>query len=130
MVSADFASAEVGLLDFEIADAQMIANYEAGISPHAANVKILFGYDKDHPLFQEAKAGAKKFQFGGLSYGGGDRFVHRQIMKDCPHINITFADYKEAKARWMKEHPTYTVWRTNLEAEVLEKRIIYNEFGR
>jgi uracil-DNA glycosylase family 4 len=130
MVSSDFSSAEVGLLAFELDDEAMIKDYEAGISPHAANVKILFGFDKSHPLFEEAKLGAKKFQFGGLSYGGGDRFVFRQITKECTHIKLSFADYQKGKAAWMALHPKYEAWRSALEAEVLEKRIIYNEFGR
>lgn len=130
MVSADFENAEVALLGYDVNDPIIIDAYESGKNIHDSNTKILFGLEPSDPLWSEGRKGAKVFQFGGLSYGGGDREIHRKIVQAAPRLNLTFSAYVEAKQRWLKAHPWYVTWKESVTAEVLEKRIIYNEFGR
>lgn len=130
MVSADFENAEVALLGYDVNDPIIISTYEGGHNIHDENTKTLFGLTPDSPLWSEGRKAAKVFQFGGLSYGGGDREVHRKVVQAAPKLNLTFAAYVEAKERWMAAHPEYVAWKAAVTTEVLEKRIIYNEFGR
>ena len=130
MVSADFENAEVALLGYDVGDPILIATYEGGHNIHDENTRTLFGLGPDDELWSEGRKAAKVFQFGGLSYGGGDREIHRKIVQAAPRLNLTFAAYVAAKQRWMDAHPEYVAWKAAVTAEVLEKRIVYNEFGR
>lgn len=130
MVSADFENAEVALLAYDVDDPELIAIYESGTNIHDANTRTLFGLTPEDPLWKEGRKAAKVFQFGGLSYGGGDREVHRKVVQAAPRLNLTFSAYVEAKQRWMDAHPKYVEWKAQVSREVLEKRIVYNEFGR
>jgi uracil-DNA glycosylase family 4 len=130
MVSADFENAEVALLAYDVDDPSLIEIYESGANIHDMNTQILFNLEPSSALWKEGRKAAKVFQFGGLSYGGGDREIHRKIVQAAPKLNLTFAAFVEAKSRWMEAHSKYLPWREAIEKEVLEKRIIYNAFGR
>lgn len=129
-ISADFVNAEVALLGYDSQDPIIIEIYEQNRNIHDENTKLLFGIEKDHALFKPGKAAAKIFQFGGLSYGGSAREIHRKVMMKAPELKITYAEFERALQNWFKAHPKYIEWKETTLAEVREKRIIYNAFGR
>jgi len=129
-VSADFENAEVCLLGCETLDPIILNAYYGGQNIHDINTKMLFGIDESHPLWKSARDAAKVFQFGGLSYGGGDREIFRKVSAKCPDLHLTFAEFRKSKERWMDAHPAYVVWKEEIAKLVMSERRVYNEFGR
>lgn len=129
-VSADFENAEVCLLGCETLDPIILDAYYGGQNIHDINTRTLFGIDETHPLWKSARDAAKVFQFGGLSYGGGDREIFRKVSAKCPDLHLTFAEFRKSKERWMDAHPAYATWRDEIERLVMTERRVYNEFGR
>lgn len=125
-----YTNAEVALLGYEAEDNVIIDIYESGRNIHEENARILFGLKPDEPVLKEQKDPAKVFQFGGLSYGGGDREIYRKMLMKNPRLPMTFEKFVEAKTNWMNAHPKYVMWRDRVVAEVTEKRKLYNAFGR
>lgn len=130
IVDADLVNAEVALLGYESGDQIIIDIYESGKNIHDENTKILFGINEDDAMWKEARKAAKVFQFGGLSYGGGDRQIYKQVLMQAPHLPLTFKHFVEAKENWMNVHPAYVAWRDNVVNTVLTERKLYNAFGR
>jgi len=130
IVDADYENAEVALLGYEAQDTVIIDIYESGKNIHDENTKILFGLDETSPLWKEGRKAAKVFQFGGLSYGGGDREIYKKVLMAAPALPLTFADFVKAKKAWMDAHPAYATWRNDVVERVLAKRRLYNAFGR
>jgi DNA polymerase I-like protein with 3'-5' exonuclease and polymerase domains len=81
-------------------------------------------------LWKQGREAAKVFQFGGLSYGGKDRTIHKQILTKAPKLRLTLHDYVVAKEEWMHAHPVYVEWRARIEEEVLRTRRLKNALGR
>lgn len=129
-VSADYENAEVALLGCETLDPIILSAYYEGLNIHDINTRTLFGITEDDPNWALARDAAKIFQFGGLSYGGGDREIFRKMSNKCPQLHLIFAEFKRAKERWMDEHPYYVKWKHDIELTVMKDRRIYNEFGR
>jgi DNA polymerase-1 len=130
IVDADFEGAEVALLGYEAQDPVIIDIYESGKNIHDENTKILFSLNESSPLWKEGRKAAKVFQFGGLSYGGGDREIYKKVLMAAPALPLTFADFVKAKEAWMDAHPAYATWREGVVSRVLETRKLYNAFGR
>jgi len=130
LVSSDGENLEVALLGYDSLDPTIIDAYVNGKNIHDLNTKILYDIGPEHPYWKEGRAAAKKFQFGGMSYGGGDKNVHRKMVVEAPHLPLTLAQYREAKARWLEAHPAYVKWRATVEADVTSTRIVRNAFGR
>jgi len=125
-----FENAEVALLGYEAQDNIIINIYESGKNIHDENTKILFGLTEDDPLWKEGRKAAKVFQFGGLSYGGGDREIYKKVLMAAPKLPLTFERFVDAKAAWMDAHPAYVTWRDRIVETVRTERRLYNAFGR
>lgn len=123
-------NAEVALLGYESGDEIIIDIYESGKNIHDENTKTLFGLTPDDPTWNDARKAAKVFQFGGLSYGGGDREIYKKVLMQAPKLPLTFEHFVEAKETWMNAHPAYVTWRDGVVKTVLEERRLYNAFGR
>lgn len=130
LVSADYENAEVALLGCETLDPIILSAYYGGQNIHDLNTRTLFGITESDPNWNVARDAAKVFQFGGLSYGGGDREIFRKVSSKCPQLHLTFKEFVAAKSRWMSEHPHYVEWKDGVERVVRSERRIYNEFGR
>jgi uracil-DNA glycosylase family 4 len=130
IVDADFEGAEIALLGYESGDDVLIDIYESGKNIHDENTKILFGIDDTDPLWSEARKAAKVFQFGGLSYGGGDREIYKKVLMASPKLPLTFDKFVKAKEAWMDAHPKYVIWKDDIVERVSRDRRLYNAFGR
>lgn len=130
LVSSDGENLEVALLGFDSLDPVIIDIYENKKNIHDMNTRIIYGIDETHAYWGEGRKAAKIFQFGGRSYGGGDRTIHRKMLVAAPHLPLTFAQYVEAAERWTAAHPAYATWRAAVEEEVLRNRVVRNAFGR
>jgi len=130
LVSADYQNLEVHVLAYETNDAELIRMIKNGINIHDENTKILFGISEDDNMWELARRAAKIFQFGGLSYGGGDREIHEKIILEVPKLGLTMRDYREAKRRWMEKHPGYAEWADRVKATALTARRSENWAGR
>ena len=129
LLQADYSNLEVRVLAYETGDEALIDAVEHR-NVHDENTKHLFGISNDDPLWKAARDAAKVFQFGSLSYGGGDHEVHQQILLKAPGLNLTFSRFVEAKARWMASHPAYAAWKARVSEEALKTRRVTNAFGR
>lgn len=130
LVSSDGENLEVALLGFDALDPVIIDIYVNKQNIHDLNTKILYEIDETHPLWKQCRAAAKVFQFGGMSYGGGDRTIFRKMMIKAPKAQLTYEHFLAAKARWIEAHPAYAIWRAAVEKEVSETRMVRNAFGR
>ena len=136
IVDADFSNLEVALLGYESGDPIIISIYEQQRNIHDENAQLLFHLtpvpetDPGYGLWKQAREAAKVFQFGGLSYGGGDRQIHKMILTKAPKLRITLHDYVVAKEEWMQAHPVYVEWRDRICEEVTKTRKLKNAFGR
>jgi DNA polymerase-1 len=130
IVDDDTENLEVALLGYETRDPIIIDIYESGKNIHDENTRILFGLTPEDELWGEGRKAAKVFQFGGLSYGGGDREIYKKVLMSAPKLPLTFAHFQEAKEAWMKAHPAYVSWRAEITERVLRDRKLYNAFGR
>lgn len=129
LVQADYKSLEVGVLAYDCGDPMMIDDF-IHERTHDENTKILFGIDKDNPLWKPGRAAAKVFQFGGLSYGGGDREIYEKVILKAPELHLTFSRFVEAKTRWMDHHPAYSKWKAEITEKAVSTRKVENAFGR
>jgi DNA polymerase-1 len=130
LLDADYSNLEVALLGYESGDQIIIDIYEQERNIHDENTKLLFHIDESHELWKQGREAAKVFQFGGLSYGGGDRQIHKMILTKAPKLRITLHDYIVAKEEWMHAHPTYVEWRDRIIDEVMTTRKLKNALGR
>jgi DNA polymerase-1 len=137
IVDADYENAEVALLGYEAQDDVIIDIYEQKRNIHTENAQFLFGLTpvKDehaagYEMWKQARDAAKIFQFGGLSYGGQPRTIHRQMVMKAPKLNLTFAQVDAGMQSWMAAHPAYATWRAAITQEVLTQRKLTNAFGR
>jgi uracil-DNA glycosylase family 4 len=136
LIDADYSNLEVALLGYESGDPIIISIYEQKRNIHDENAQLLFHLnpvpedDLGYSMWKQAREAAKVFQFGGLSYGGGDRQIHKMILTKAPKLRLTLHDYVVAKEEWMHAHPVYTEWRERITAEVTAKRKLKNALGR
>ncbi len=130
LISGDYSNLEVRVLAYVSGDAALRKVVESGANVHDENTRVLFGIDEKHPQWGLARRAAKIFMFGGISYGGGDREVYEKVVLEAPELNLTFARYVEAKARWMDAHPGYQLWAAKIREEVVRTRQLKDPFGR
>ena len=136
IIDADFSNLEVALLGYESGDDIIMGIYEQERNIHDENAQLLFGIkpcvegEEGYPMWKQAREAAKVFQFGGLSYGGGDRQIHKMILTKAPKLRLTFSAYVAAKEQWMASHPRYVEWRDATIEEVTRTRKLKNAFGR
>lgn len=129
-VSADFVNLEAQLLGLEADDPELIKVFAEGLNLHDLNTKAMFQIDETSPMWKSARAAAKIFFFGGISYGGGDRTIFEKVCLKAPELNLTFAQFKQLKDNWMNSHPAYVKWHDAVQEEVKTKRELRTEFGR
>lgn len=129
-ISADYTNAEIGIMGCETQDPLILGAYFGGRNIHDDNTQTLFGVNKDNPMWSAARGAAKIFQFGRYQYGGSLGQIYKQVLLKCPDLNVTLKELEAADARWWEAHPAVTEWGKQIEAEVMEKRIIRNEAGR
>jgi uracil-DNA glycosylase family 4 len=129
-VSADYENLEVRVLAYESNDEVLIRAFEQGLNLHDENAKTLFGVTKDSPKWKPARAAAKVFMFGGISYGGGDNEIYERVILKAPELGLTLAQFKEAKRRYMEAHPAYAAWARRVQDQALRERRSVNHFGR
>jgi DNA polymerase I-like protein with 3'-5' exonuclease and polymerase domains len=129
-LSGDYDNFEGRILAYETSDEVLTKAFEAGADVHDINTKLLFNIDKRHTNWKQARAAAKIFFFGGLAYGGGDRTIYEQVILAAPDLALTFNAFVNAKRRWLRAHPAYTVWRQKLENRIRATRKVSNAFGR
>lgn len=130
LLSADYSNLEVRVLAYETDDDVLIHMVENGINIHKENVKILFGLEEGHPLYELGKRAAKIFQFGGISYGGSDKEIHEKIMLEVPKLPLTLYQYRQAKSRWMEIHTKYREWEARIRNGVATRRRSTTFLGR
>jgi len=130
IMAADYANLEVKVLAYETDDDVLIDILHSGKNLHDENTKILFGLKPGDELWAAGRAAAKVFQFGGISYGGGDQEVHEKVLLAAPQLNLTLSDYKQAKQAWLAKHPKYVAWKTRTQQQAKEQRYVQNAFGR
>ena len=131
LVSFDYSNLEVRILAYEIGDEPLIEYLDNGGNIHDLNAQQLFKIDDTHELWEIARDAAKVFQFGGISYGGGDQMIHREIVMKAPQLKLTFSQFVNAKKRWLEAHPAYVRWREEMERRVNSgERRFYDAFGR
>lgn len=128
-IQCDYQNLEVRVLAYECQDPLMIDTVE-NHNVHDENTKLLFGLTPTNPLWKAGRAAAKVYQFGGLSYGGGDREIYEKVILKAPELHLTFSRFLEAKERWMAGHPTYCQWKTDVVTTATTTRRITNAFGR
>lgn len=109
-VSADYQNLEIHVLAHESKDEVLEEILAAGTNLHDHNTQTLFHIEKGDPKWDLARSAAKTFQFGGVQYLGGDREVYEQVILRAPELGLTFAEYKQAKANFMRAHPAYAKW--------------------
>jgi uracil-DNA glycosylase family 4 len=129
-VSADYENLEVRVLAYESEDPVLIEAFEKGANLHDENTKTLFGLDKNSVKWKAARAAAKIFMFGGISYGGGDNEIYERVILKAPELGLTFAEFKNAKERYMNAHPAYRAWAVRVQSIALKERKSVNRFGR
>ena len=129
-LSADYSNLEVRILAYETKDQILIEMLESGADIHAENVKILFQIEKGQKNYEIARRAAKIFMFGGISYGGSDREIYEQVCLEAPELRLTFSGFKEAKDRYVKEHPAYKIWYDEIEQSVYSTRTTQTFQGR
>jgi len=137
IIDADFENLEVALLAYETGDQTLIDIFEQNRNIHDENATMLFDMapinDEKDPLYSVWKSyrdAAKVFQFGYLSYGGGERQILKMMLMKAPKLRLTLAGLLEAKEKWMAVHPAYKTWKENIIEEVTAKRRLVNAFGR
>lgn len=130
LVAADYANLEVLVLAYVSEDQPLIDLLEGGENMHDVNTKTLFGIDEDDPQWKAARAAAKVFMFGGISYGGGDREIFQKVQLKAPTLGLQLKDFVRAKNRWMAAHPAYKAWADRVKEEALRTRISTNFAGR
>lgn len=114
LISADYSNLEVRVLAYESNDRVLIKQLESGMNIHDENTKVLFGIDKRHSNWSAARRAAKVFQFGRLSYGGGDMEVYANVVTEAPEMKLTMRQFKEATSRYFAAHPDYVKWASEL----------------
>jgi len=129
-VSADYVNLEAQILAFETEDPILIKVFAEGLNLHDLNTRSMFHLEPTDPIWKPARRASKVFFFGGISYGGGDMTVYREVYLTAPELNLSFADFKKAKANWLSDHPAYTLWKNRIIEEVHSRRQITTEFGR
>jgi len=130
LVAADYSNLEVKVMAYETMDPALIDIVDGGKNLHDINTQTLFHLEPTDPQWKAARRAAKIFQFGSLAYGGSDNEIYEKIILEVPDLNLTFANFKQIKQRYMDAHPIYVQWRNRIEAEVLQKRQIRTAFGR
>jgi uracil-DNA glycosylase family 4 len=129
-ISCDYVNLEAQLLAFETLDPILLEVFEKGLNLHDINTRSMFRIEPDHGFWKSARAAAKIFFFGGISYLGGDRGVYEKVYLKAPELKLTFANFCEKKNNWMSDHPAYSKWKDGIVEEVRTKRELRTEFGR
>lgn len=130
LMSIDFENLEVWVGAYFMEDTVLQKILEDGINFHDFNTKVFFGIEEDDPLWGTYRKLAKIIVFARILYGGTDRGIYTKILSAAPDCGLTFDDFKQAIANYMKAHPEYTAWCKKVQALALTKRLSVNCVGR
>ena len=130
LVSCDYSNLEVRVLAYVTNDKPLIQMLESGVNMHDDNTKVLFNIDETSPKWKSARAAAKVFMFGGISYGGSDREIFEKLTMKAPSLGLKLKDFIRAKERWMGAHPGYSAWANEIKSTAATTRIAEVFTGR
>lgn len=121
LVSADYSNLEVRVLA-EVANDDVLRE-EVKHNVHDCNTRTLFGLGPEDKMWPAARRAAKVFMFGGISYGGGPKEIHKKIVTEVPELNLTYKRFLQAQKKWFQEHPAYQIWAEKVKAKALDERV-------
>jgi DNA polymerase I-like protein with 3'-5' exonuclease and polymerase domains len=130
LLAVDYENLEVFVLAYVTGDEPLIEMVQKGMNIHDENTKTLFGLTPDNPKWKLARAAAKVFMFGGISYGGSDNEIYEKIILAAPELGLTLSEYKIAKQRFMEAHPRYAEWAKEVKKKALRTRKSITPLGR
>ncbi|MCK5605490.1 hypothetical protein KAR91_26595, partial [Candidatus Pacearchaeota archaeon] len=127
----DYSNLELRIAAYLTGEPALIKAFEEGKNVHDLNTQIMFGIDKDHPLWPHARQAVKEaYDFGRLLYGASLERTYTEILLKVPALNLTMKRLKEIDTRLMGAYPRLAEWQQELRAEVVRTRKMSNGFGR
>lgn len=129
LVTADYTNFEVAIIAYLASDDVLIKTVESGENVHDANVRLLFGVDKDHPMYGSYRAVCKTYRFA-RNYGSGLGNAYAQVMSRVPDCGLTYKHFCELDAMYMEAHPQYAKWVIGINEQIKTHGKLYNAFGR
>ena len=130
-VQADHSNLEMRVMAEASNDDVLRKTFAEGRKVHDENALIMFGLKPGDALFDEGKGACKTYIFG-RGYGGSLQSIHRKVLLKAPHLNLTFARFKEADGAYRKVHANYGAWYNSIVLALSDKgpRFLLNGFGR
>jgi uracil-DNA glycosylase family 4 len=129
ILAADYNNLEFMVMAYECEDPVMLRILDDDLNQHDENTKAMFNVTPDDSRWAMCRRAAKTFQFG-TQYGGGDREVYEGIIIQVPEMNLTFAEFKEAKRRYEQTFRGWAAWRDRTMSLAAQTRRTETAFGR
>jgi uracil-DNA glycosylase family 4 len=130
LVGPDYSNLELRVIANESGDKPMLKTFSKGGSVHDENTKDLFGINEKSKLWKIARAAQKTYIFGKKCYGGTLRGIYEKVVNKAPELELTFADFSRADARFDQKHPDLAAWCIKQANLGLTERRVTNAFGR
>jgi len=129
IVKADYSNIEFRVLGYISGEQNIIEAFESGQNMHDVNTRLLFGIEKDHPMWKDARQAAKIYIFG-RSYGGSVEGIYEQIIVAVPDLKLTLAHFRKLDAAFFEKLSSYKMWCEKVIKQARTTRTSENAFGR
>ena len=130
LISGDYSNLEVHVLAHETSEPNLIPVINGEINQHDENTKVLFGLKPGDPYWDDARDGAKVYQFARVQYGGGLQTTFKKVCMKCPNVDITFKKFKEADEAFFAKNKVLHEWQEKVKEIARKTRVSQTFLGR
>jgi DNA polymerase-1 len=129
IIKADYSNIELRMLAYLTGEKALIDAFESGTNIHDVNCQLLFGIEKDNPIWSVARRAAKVFVFG-RSYGGSVEGIYKQLIVAVPELGLTLEHFKKMDKNYFDALPAYKAWVARMQKQARNTRCVETAFGR
>ena len=129
LIKADYSNIEYRVMAIMTGEKWLEDEFARGVNFHDINTKLLFGIEKGDPQWDVCRRAAKTFIFG-ISYGGTEEGIYKQLLTQVPEMRLTLGQFKEIVRGYFKKMPNYSKWREETKRKAVETRVVETAFGR
>lgn len=129
IIKADYSNIELRMLAYITGEKVLIDAFEENLNIHDVNCRLLFGIEKDNPIWDVARRAAKVFVFG-RSYGGGVEGIYKQLIVAVPELGLTLEHFKRMDREYFAKLSSYRTWVEKMQRQARTTRCVETCFGR
>jgi len=130
LISGDYSNLEVHVLAHETGEPNLIPVIKGEINQHDENTKILFNLKPGDPYWNDARDGAKVYQFARVQYGGGIQNTFKKVCMKCPNVDITLKAFKKADNAFFEKNTVLHAWQEQVKETARKTRVSQTFLGR